>query len=172
MASFNKVVLIGNLTRDPEKRQLPSGQAVTRLGLAVNRQYKNRQTGQMVQEVCFIDVDVWGVQAESAHQYLAKGRMALVEGRLKLDSWQDQSGQTRTKHSIVAERVVFLGGNQATTETEAGLEAEDFGGGANEELEAKKSVTRGARKTASTKETVKTDFEFKDTPAFEDELPF
>ena len=110
MASYNRIVLIGNLTRDPEYRQLNgSGQAVCRLGLAVNRQFKNRQSGANVQEVLYIDVDVWGAQAESCRQYLQKGRPALVEGRLKLDSWQDQSGNQRSKHSVVADRVVFLG---------------------------------------------------------------
>lgn len=109
MASYNRIVMIGNLTRDPEYRQLASGQAVCRMGLASNRQFKNRQTGSMVQEVCFVDVDVWGAQAESCRQYLSKGRPVLVEGRLKFDTWEDQNGQTRSKHAIVADRVVFLG---------------------------------------------------------------
>jgi len=108
MAGYNRTVLVGNLTRDPEYKQLNSGQAVCRLGLAVNRQYKNRQTGEFVQEVCFIDIDVWGAQAESCRQYLQKGRQVLIEGRLKLDSWEDQNGQSRSKHSVVADRVVFL----------------------------------------------------------------
>ncbi|OGB96758.1 hypothetical protein A3F06_03980 [candidate division TM6 bacterium RIFCSPHIGHO2_12_FULL_36_22] len=108
MAGFNRVIMIGNLTRDPDYKQLDSGQAVCRLGLAANRQYKNRQNGEMVQEVCFIDIDVWGPQAESCNQYLQKGRQVLIEGRLKLDSWQDAEGNNRSKHSIVADRVVFL----------------------------------------------------------------
>ncbi|MCA9769775.1 single-stranded DNA-binding protein [Candidatus Dependentiae bacterium] len=110
-AGYNRVVMIGNLTRDPDYKQLASGQAVVRLGLASNRQYRNRQTGDMVQEVCFVDVDVWGAQAESCRQYLEKGRPVLVEGRLKFDQWEDQSGQNRSKHSIVADRVVFLSGS-------------------------------------------------------------
>ena len=109
MASYNRVILMGNLTRDPEYKTLPSGQNVCRLGLASNRSFKNRQTGSMTQEVCFIDVDVWGAQAESCQQFLAKGRAVLVEGRLKLDSWE-QDGQKRSKHSIVADRVTFLQG--------------------------------------------------------------
>ena len=109
MASYNRTIMMGNLTRDPEYKQLSSGQMVCRLGLASNRSFKNRQSGQMVQEVCFIDIDVWGPQAESCSQYLAKGRPVLVEGRLKLDSWQDNDGQKRSKHSIVADRVTFLG---------------------------------------------------------------
>ena len=87
---------------------MPSGQAVSRLGLATNRQYRNKQTGSMVQEVCFIDIDVFGPQAESCRQYLQKGRSVLIEGRLKFDTWESAEGQTRSKHSIVADRVVFL----------------------------------------------------------------
>ena len=108
MAGYNRIIIMGNLTRDPEYKQLTSGQSVCRLGLASNRQFKNRQTGLAVQEVCFVDVDVWGAQAESCQQYLQKGRAVLVEGRLKLDSWQDNDGQKRNKHLIVADRVVFL----------------------------------------------------------------
>src|SRR3990170_2246530 len=122
MSGFNRIIMTGNLTRDPEYKQLSSGQALCRLGLATNRQFKNKQTGSMVQEVCYIDVDVWGAQAESCKQYLQKGRPVLVEGRLKLDTWQDASGQSRSKHSIVADRVVFLG------TASAGAEADEFEG--------------------------------------------
>ncbi|MFC1842166.1 single-stranded DNA-binding protein [Candidatus Dependentiae bacterium] len=108
MADYNKVILVGNLTRDPEFKTLSSGQALCRLGLASNRQFKNRQTGEMVQEVCFVDIDVWGNQAEVCNQYLQKGRAVLIDGRLKLDTWQDNNGNNRSKHTIVAERVVFL----------------------------------------------------------------
>ncbi len=125
MSSFNRIIMIGNLTRDPDYKQLTSGQAVCRLGLASNRQFKNKQSGDMIQEVCYIDIDVWGAQAESCRQYLQKGRPILVEGRLKLDSWDDSSGQKRSKHSIVAERVVFLGSNaQAETGASASMEDE------------------------------------------------
>jgi len=110
MASYNRVILMGNLTRDPEYKTLASGQNVCRLGLACNRSFKNRQTGTVTQEVCFIDIDVWGAQAESCQQFLVKGRPVLVEGRLKLDSWE-QDGQKRSKHSIVADRVTFLQGS-------------------------------------------------------------
>lgn len=113
MAGYNRIVVVGNLTRDPDYKQLPSGQGVCRLGLATNRQFKNRQTGTMVQEVCYVDVDVWGSQAESCRQYLQKGRSVLVEGRLKFDTWEDPNGQTRSKHSIVADRVVFLSSAEA-----------------------------------------------------------
>jgi len=109
MASgYNRIIFVGNLTRDPELRPLPSGQPVCRLNVASNRQFRNRQTGDMVQEVCYVDVDVWGAQAETSNQYLKKGRQVLIEGRLKLDSWQDKEGNAKSKHSIVADRVVFL----------------------------------------------------------------
>src|SRR3989338_7195677 len=117
MAGYNRIIMVGNLTRDPDLKQLASGQAVCRIGLASNRQFRNRQSGDMVQEVCYIDVDVWGPQAESCNQYLAKGSQVLVEGRLKLDTWQDQDGNSRSKHSIVADRVVFLSsGSEGTSE--------------------------------------------------------
>jgi single-strand DNA-binding protein len=108
MAGFNRIIMIGNLTRDPDYKQLNSGQGVCKLGIASNRQFKNRQTGGMSQEVCYIDVDVWGPQAETCKQYLQKGRPVLVEGRLRYDSWEDQQGQMRSKHTIVADRVIFL----------------------------------------------------------------
>ena len=120
MASYNRVIMMGNLTRDPEYKQLSSGQAVCRLGIASNRQFKNKTTGLLTQEVCFIDVDVWGAQADSCNQYLAKGRPVLVEGRLKLDSWEDDSGQRRSKHSLVADRVTFLSA-QSQEETDSGV---------------------------------------------------
>src|SRR5579872_587904 len=113
MAGYNRIIIMGNLTRDPEHKQLTSGQGVCRLGLATNRQFKNKQSGTMIQEVCYIDIDVWGPQAESCRQYLQKGRPVLVEGRLKLDSWDDANGQKRSKHSIVADRVVFLSQGQS-----------------------------------------------------------
>lgn len=125
MSSFNRVIMAGNLTRDPDYKQLPSGQGVCRLGLASNRQFKNRQSGDMIQEVCYVDIDVWGPQAESCRQYLQKGRSVLVEGRLKLDSWEDANGQKRSKHSIVADRVVFL---SSQSSADVGVEAEPEAG--------------------------------------------
>jgi len=117
MASFNRIIIAGNLTRDPEYKQLASGQGVCRLGLASNRQFKNRQTDTQIQEVCYVDVDVWGPQADSCNKFLQKGRPVLIEGRLKFDTWQDAQGQTRSKHSIVADRVVFLGSGNADVNT-------------------------------------------------------
>ena len=111
--------MIGNLTRDPELKKVGTGQSVCRFNLACNRQFKNKVSGAMTQEVCFVDVDVWGAQAETSKEYLAKGRPVLVEGRLKLDSWQEADGTKRSKHSIVADRVTFLnaGGQQLAEES-------------------------------------------------------
>ena len=108
MAGYNKVIMVGNLTRDPELRPVGSS-SVCKLNIASNRQYKNRNTGALTQEVCFIDVEVWGAQADTCKLYLQKGKSILVEGRLKLDSWKDAEGNTKSKHAISAERIIFLG---------------------------------------------------------------
>ncbi|MEM7263634.1 MAG: single-stranded DNA-binding protein [Planctomycetota bacterium] len=104
--NFNKVILVGRLTRDVEVKYLGSGMAVTDLGLAVNHNYR-RQDGEMVEETCFVDCTVWGKQAESCSQYLSKGRGVLVEGRLKLETWETD-GQKRSKHKVSADRVQFM----------------------------------------------------------------
>ena len=106
MASFNRVVLMGNLTRDPEMRYLPSGLGVSDIGLAVNDRKKNA-AGDWVDEVTFVDITLWGRQAEIACEYLAKGTSALVEGRLKLDTWETD-GQKRSKLKVVGEKIVLL----------------------------------------------------------------
>jgi len=118
---FNKVILIGNLTRDVELRYTPNGTAIAKFGLATNRTYKDNITGENKQEVMFIDITVFGRSAEVANQYLSKGRRVLIEGRLVLDQWVDSTGQKRSKHSIVADRVQFMdskssGENVQTTE--------------------------------------------------------
>lgn len=150
MANFNRVIIIGNLTRDPDYKQQPSGQAVCRLSIASNRQYRNKQSGAMVQEVCYVDVNVWGPQAENCRQYLQKGRPVLVEGRLKFETWKDAEGQTKQRHSIVADSVVFLGSGQRSEAT--GTESLGTGKSAQEE-----SLS---------------DALFKDEAPFSEELPF
>ena len=110
MASVNIVLIAGNLTRDPEVRYTPSGMAVSQLGVAVNRKTKDNQSGQWKDETTFVDVDVFGRQAETVGQYLSKGRSVLIEGRLRLDQWEDKnSGQRRSKLKVIANRVQFLG---------------------------------------------------------------
>src|SRR3954462_469680 len=108
MASFNRVILVGNLTRDPELRYIPSGPAVTDIGLAVNDRRKNAN-GEWVDETTFVDVTLWSRQAEVASEYLNKGSNVLIEGRVKLDSWETNDGQKRSKLRVVAERMQMLG---------------------------------------------------------------
>jgi single-strand DNA-binding protein len=105
---FNKVILIGNLTRDVELRYTPSGTAIAKFGIATNRTYKDQVTGENKQETMFIDVTVFGRSAEVANQYLKKGRKVLVEGRLVFEQWVDNTGQKRSKHSVVAEKLQFM----------------------------------------------------------------
>ncbi|NQT38927.1 MAG: single-stranded DNA-binding protein [Planctomycetes bacterium] len=108
MASFNRVILVGNLTRDPDLRYIPSGTAVTDVGLAVNDKRKNSD-GQWVEETTFVDVTLWGRTAEVASEYLSKGSSVLVEGRLKLDTWEKE-GQKRSKLKVIGERMQMLSG--------------------------------------------------------------
>jgi single-strand DNA-binding protein len=107
MASFNRVVLVGNLTRDPELRYIPSGTAVTDVGLAVNDRRKGAN-GEWIEETTFVDVTLWGRTAEIASEYLNKGSSVLVEGRLKLDTWE-KDGKKNSKLRVVGERMVMLG---------------------------------------------------------------
>jgi single-strand DNA-binding protein len=110
MASLNKVMLIGNLTRDPEVRYTPKGTAVTEIGLAVNRIIPGGDGGERREETTFVDVTLWGKTAELAGQYLKKGRPVFIEGRLQLESWQDKTtGQNRSKLSVVGDSMQFLG---------------------------------------------------------------
>src|SRR5215467_15695221 len=110
MANFNKVILAGNLTRDPELRYTPKGMAIAKLGMAINRTWKS-ETGENKEEVTFVDADAFGRTAEVIAQYLKKGRPILVEGRLRLDQWDDkQTGQKRSKLGVVIEGFQFLGG--------------------------------------------------------------
>ena len=110
MASFNKVILLGNLTRDPEVRYTPKGSAVCDLGIAVNRVYTT-EGGERREEVTFVDVVLWARLAEIAGEYLRKGRPVFIEGRLQLDTWDDkQSGQKRSKLRVIGETMQLLGG--------------------------------------------------------------
>jgi single-strand DNA-binding protein len=112
MANLNRVLLIGNLTRDPELRYTPKGTAVTEIGLAVNRIYSG-EDGEKKEETTFVDVTLWARQAEIAGQYLRKGRPVFIEGRLQLDTWDDkQTGQKRSRLRVVAENLQLLGSRQ------------------------------------------------------------
>ena len=111
MASFNKVMLMGNLTRDPELRFTGNGSAVASFGLAVNRKFK--QGDEWVDDVCFVDITVWGKQGENCAEYLSKGRPAFIEGYLKFSTWESD-GQKRNKLEVVANTVQFLGSRNDT----------------------------------------------------------
>lgn len=110
MASLNKVMLIGNLTHDPELRRIPSGTAVSTLRMALNESFQNK-SGEKVERTVFLDVDVWDRQAETCQQYLSKGSPVFIEGRLQMDTWDDkETGQKRSRLKVRAERVQFLSG--------------------------------------------------------------
>ncbi|MFH1643756.1 MAG: single-stranded DNA-binding protein [bacterium] len=192
MANYNRIIIMGNLTRDPEYRQLPSGQAVCRFGLASNRQFKNKQTGAMIQEVCFVDIDVWGPQADSCNQYLSRGKNVLVEGRLKFDSWVDNTGQKRNKHMIVADRVTFISSSMSDQDTDFNPDQnsgnDSVKSDENNNLERVQQVQKKAQsqftqaattvENESDNDTEKDldsssgEINFKDEKPFEDDLPF
>jgi single-strand DNA-binding protein len=126
MASFNKVILMGNLTRDPQVRYTPGGTAVADIGLAVNRVWFDKQSNQKKEETTFVDVTLWGRQAEVAGEYLSKGRGVLIEGRLQLDTWDDKNtGEKRSKLKVVGEEMTMVGGRNEG----GGGGGGDFGGG-------------------------------------------
>jgi single-strand DNA-binding protein len=125
MGSFNKVILMGNLTRDPQVRYTPGGTAVADIGLAVNRTWFDKQSNSKRDETTFVDITLWGRQAEIAGEYLSKGRSVLIEGRLHLDTWDDkESGQKRSKLKVVCENMTMVGGR-----TEGGGGPPQRGGG-------------------------------------------
>ena len=141
MASYNKVFLLGNLTRDPEVRYTPKGSAVADLGIAVNRQY-TLETGEKREEVTFVDVTFWGRTAEVAGEYLKKGRSVFIEGRLQLDTWDDkQSGQKRSKLKVIGEMMQMLGGRPG-----GGGGGEESGGA--EEAPARSAKSSGGSRSA------------------------
>jgi len=123
MANVNKVILIGNVTRDPEIKYTAKGSAVTELGMAINR-YFTTDGGEKREETTFVDVTLWGRQAEIAGEYLKKGRPVFIEGRLQLDTWDDKtSGQKRSKLRVVAENLQLLGGRPGAGGDDSGAEA-------------------------------------------------
>ncbi|MFO0784687.1 MAG: single-stranded DNA-binding protein [Phycisphaerales bacterium] len=119
MANLNKVMLIGNLTRDPDLKYTAGNQAVCELGLAVNRRYKTKE-GEDREETTFVDCEAWGKQAEILKQYLSKGRPVFIEGRLKLDQWEDKDGGKRSKMRVVIENFQFLGSGGGGSREEGG----------------------------------------------------
>jgi single-strand DNA-binding protein len=130
MANLNKVMLMGNLTRDPEVRYTPKGTAVAELGLAINRVY-SAENGEKREETTFVDVTLWGRTAEIAGEYLKKGRPVFIEGRLQLDSWDDkQTGQKRSKLKVVGEGMQLIGSRGGGGEGGGGGGGGEYSGGA------------------------------------------
>jgi len=154
MANFNKVILAGNLTRDPELRYTPGGKAICKFGLAINRNWTT-DTGEKKEEVTFVDVDSFGRQAEVIAQYMKKGRPFLVEGRLKLDQWDDkQTGQKRSRLGVVLESFSFLGSGR------------DEAGGAPNPLPPRSSAASAAAAPAAAAASAD------EPPQNEDDVPF
>ncbi|MDQ8203655.1 single-stranded DNA-binding protein [Pelagicoccus sp. SDUM812003] len=110
MANFNRVILLGNLTRDPELRTTPRGTAVCQFGMAVNRTYRTSDSGETQEETTFVDLEAWGKQAEIISKYVTKGNPLFVEGRLKFDSWESKEGEKRSKLKVIVENMQLMGG--------------------------------------------------------------
>ena len=126
---LNKVILIGNTVRPIELRYLPSGSAVAKTGIAVNRTWKDKTTGEQKKETMFIDIVIYGKPAETFNQYVDKGKKILVEGRLVLEQWQDQSGQKRSKHVLAVESFQFLESKVKSGDVEYNMETDTVSGG-------------------------------------------
>ncbi len=120
MASYNKVILMGNLTRDPEVKFLTSGTAVANFGLAMNETYTDRQTGEKKESACFVDVEAWDRQAEVVGEYLKKGSPVFIEGALKYDSWEAEDGTKRNRLKVRLIRFQFIGGRRDEDEMDGG----------------------------------------------------
>lgn len=140
MASYNRIILVGNLTRDPQLSYTPANTAVCKFGIATNHKWKSKD-GDAREEVCFVDCVVFGRAGETFNQYMSKGRPVLVEGRLKLDRWTSPEGEKRSRHEVFVENFTFLGGGRsgdagapqaAATAATAGAGAGGGGGGFDE----------------------------------------
>lgn len=158
MANLNKVNLMGRLTRDPELRYTPKGTAVADIAMAINR-YRSSDSGEKIEETTFVDVTLWGRQAETANQYLAKGREVFIEGRLQLDSWEDKSsGQKRSKLKVVGESMQFIGGSGG---------GQSNGGGGGQQYSGQQSGGSAPQAQSSPPQTPSSDFQEE-----EDDIPF
>ena len=133
MPSYNKVILMGNLTKDPELRYIPSGTAVCNFDLAVNRSYKDKD-GNKHDDVCFITLVAWGRTAETVSEYLKKGRPIFVEGYLQQRTWETPEGAKRSKHEVVVERFQFIGSKPQGENGSSSRERSDFEGAANDDV--------------------------------------
>lgn len=157
MASYNKVILLGNLTRDPEMKYLPSGTAVTNFGLAMSERYTDRQSGEQKENVCFVDVEAWDRQAEIVNEYLSKGSPVFLEGALKFDSWETPEGEKRSRLKVRAYRIQLIGGRR---------DGEQMGGGYTDAPPAEPS-TQGSANQMSEQSS-----EGGSTSSTDDDIPF
>jgi len=168
MANLNRVLLIGRLTRDPETRSLPSGASVVTFGLAVNRVYNNRQSGEKVEETAFIDCEAWGRTGETIARYMKKGRQLFVEGRLKFDSWE-RDGQRRSKLSVVAETFQFIDSQSSDRQSNDrqsndGQGGESRGGGGNWNAGQQQRGQAGGAAPVGAQQTPQDDYADDDIP--------
>jgi len=169
MANLNKVMLIGNLTRDPEIKYTPKGTAIADIGLAVNRNYTT-ESGEKREETTFVDVTLWGRVAEIVGEYCKKGRPLFVEGRLQLDTWDDkQTGQKRSKLKVVGDNIQLLGGREGGAGGGGG--AESSGGGGGEYSEGRPPQSRPASRPAAPPPQKRPPAD-PDLDAPEDDIPF
>mgnify|MGYP004466558055 FL=1 len=173
---FNKVVLLGNLTRDIEMRYAPSGSAIGSSAIAVTRKF-TASTGEKKEETCFIDITFWGRPAEVANQYLSKGSKVLIEGRLRFEQWNDQNGQARSKHSVYVENMEMLG---SSPNSQGGGYSQNFANnsGANKGTsydpyaeQAPKQNAKATKNQAQQQEKLK-EIDIEDFDADNTELPF
>lgn len=141
MSSFNRIILVGNLTRDPQLSYTPANTAVCKFGIATNHKWKDRE-GNAREEVCFVDCTVFGKAGETFNQYMTKGRSVLVEGRLKLDQWTTPEGDKRSKHEVIVDNFTFLGGGR-------GGDAGGRGGDTNAAVPATAGVSGGGYDASS-----------------------
>ncbi len=157
MPNLNRVLLMGNLTRDPELRYTPNNQAVCNVGIAVNRRWRNQQ-GEQQEETTFVDCEAWGRAAEVINQYMKKGRPIFVEGRLKLDQWQDKDGGNRSKLKVVVENFQFVDSREG-----------DGGGGRDNYQPSGSAGQSGGRRSNQQSNAPTSD---PHEPVEEDDIPF
>ena len=157
MASYNRVILLGNLTRDPELKFLPSGTSVANFGIAMTERYTDRQTGEQKETPCFVDIEAWGRQAEIVNEYLTKGSPIFIEGALKFDSWEAEDGTKRSKLRVRAFRIQLIGGRR---------DGDEMGGGYADAQPAAAPTQSDAYQGAPAPEASST------PSATEDDIPF
>ena len=154
MASYNRVILLGNLTRDPEMKYLPSGTAVANFGMAMSDKYTDRQTGEQRENVCFVDVEAWDRQAEIVNEYLSKGSPVFIEGSLRFDSWETPEGEKRNKLKVRVFRLQLIGGRRDSDEAGGYTQATPAEPSMQGPAEQSSTPTAGESDTSSTDDDI------------------